>query len=296
MMMTGLLTAALLCAPGGPMDADALRRDVDAWHAKRIERLTAPDGWLTLAGLFWLNEGDNRVGSAPDSALVFPGSAPLHLGTLVRHGRAVELRLEPGVVLAAADGKAFKGGALASDKGGAPTRLRHGSLVFFVIERSDRVGVRLRDEASPARKAFAGLERFPVRPEWRIEARFEPYVPKRELAVSTVIGTVEPSPSPGALVFAINGQTYRLDTVEEEGEDELFVIFGDQTNGKETYAAGRFLYVPRPDAAGRVAVDFNRSYNPPCAFTTFATCPLPPAQNRLKLRVEAGEKAWGHHP
>jgi uncharacterized protein (DUF1684 family) len=294
-MMTWM-AMALAGAAGGTMDADALRRDVDAWHAKRIERLEAPDGWLSLAGLYWLSEGDNRFGSAADNALVFPAAAPAHLGTLVRHGQTVELRIDAGVALTTGDGKPFAGGALASDKGGTPTRLRSGTFVFFVIERSGRLGVRLRDEASPARAKFTGIERFPVRPEWRIEARFEPYEPKRELAVSTVIGTVEPSPSPGALVFGFRGNTYRLDAVEEEGTDELFIIFGDTTNGKETYAAGRFLYVARPDASGKVTIDFNRAYNPPCAFTTFATCPLPPAQNKLKLRVEAGEKSWGHHP
>jgi uncharacterized protein (DUF1684 family) len=280
---------------GATMNSDAYQREIDAWHAQRVARLTASDGWLALAGLFWLEEGENRVGSAPDNDLVFPAKAPAHLGVLVRHGRSVELRPAPGAGITDAAGKVLGATPLASDKSGTPTKLRVGSLVFFVIERSERVGVRLRDEDSPARQSFRGIERYPVTPAWRIAAQLEPYVPKRELPVTTVIGTIEPSPSPGALVFTVGGVTYRLDAVDEEGTDDLFVIFGDKTNGRETYGAGRFVYAPRPGPDGKTVLDFNKAYNPPCAFTPFATCPLPPPQNRLALRVEAGEKTWGHH-
>jgi len=287
-----VITLSLL---GAAVSNDAYQREIDDWHAKRVARLTAPDGWLALAGLFWLNEGENRVGSAPDNDLVFPAKAPAHLGVLVRRGRAVELRPAAGAALTDAKGQPLGVTKLASDKDGEATKVRAGSLVFFVIERSERVGVRLRDEDSPARRSFTGIERYPVSPAWRVEARLEPYVPRRELPVTTVIGTIEPSPSPGALVFSIGGVTYRLDAVDEEGTDDLFVIFGDKTNGRETYGAGRFVYAPRPGPDGKTVLDFNKAYNPPCAFTPFATCPLPPAQNRLPVRVEAGEKTWGHH-
>lgn len=280
---------------GAPVSNDAHQREIDGWHAQRVARLTAPDGWLALAGLFWLHEGENRVGSAQGNDLVFPAGAPAHLGVLVRRGRVVELRPAAGAGLTDAKGHPLGVIELASDKNGEATKVRAGSLVFFVIERSGRVGVRLRDEDSPARKTFAGIERYPVSPVWRIEARLEPYVPRRELPVTTVIGTVEPSPSPGALVFAIGGVTYRLDAVDEAGTDDLFVIFGDKTNGRETYGAGRFVYAPRPGPDGKTVLDFNKAYNPPCAFTPFATCPLPPPQNRLPVRVEAGEKSWGRH-
>ena len=293
--MTPAVAALTLTALGASMSNDAYRREVDAWAARRIARLTAPDGWLSLAGLFWLEEGDNRIGSAPDNDVVFPAKAPAHLGALVRHGRTVELRPAAGAGITDAAGRPLGVTTLASDKGGEATKLRVGSLVFFVIERAERIGVRLRDEDSPARRSFTGIDRYPVSPTWRVEARLERYEPKRELPITSVIGTVEPQPSPGALVFVLGGVTYRLDAVEEEGTDELFVIFGDATNGHGTYGAGRFVYAPRPGPDGRTVLDFNEAYNPPCAFTPFATCPLPPPQNRLKLRVEAGEKTWGHH-
>ncbi len=286
--------AASLALAGGCM-RDEYTKSIDAWHETRLARLRAPDGWLSLVGLVWLREGENRAGSAASNDLVFPPKAPAEIGTFVRHGRAVEVHAAPGVPLTLADGKPLASPVLKSDAGGEPTKLRLGSLVFFVIERGDRVGLRVRDEDSPLSTSFGGIERFPVDRRWRVEGRFEPYEPERTLEVSTVIGTVEPSPSPGAVVFEIGGRRLRLDTVEEEGESDLFVVFADATSGKETYGAGRFLYVPRPGPDGRVVVDFNRAYNPPCAFTPFATCPLPPPQNRLPVRIEAGEKKVAGH-
>ena len=183
--------------------------------------------------------------------------------------------------------------ALASDAGEAATRLRTGSVLFYVIERAGKLAVRVKDSQSEARREFHGLEYFPIDPSWRIEARFEPYDPPRPISVPNVLGHQDTEKSPGALVFERAGQTYRLDPVLERGETDYFVIFGDATNGKETYGAGRFLYV-KPPVDGKTIIDFNKAYNPPCVFTDYATCPLPPAQNRMKVRVEAGEKEYGH--
>jgi uncharacterized protein (DUF1684 family) len=162
--------------------------------------------------------------------------------------------------------------------------------IRVVIKRGDRLGVRVKDKQSPALAGFHGLDNYPVEPSWRVEARFEPYSPPKEVPIPNVLGQVTPSPSPGAVVFDWQGKTYRLDALGSV-EEGLSLIFADQTNGKETYGAGRFLETG-PPKDGKVVVDFNRAYNPPCAFTAFATCPLPPAQNRLALRVEAGEKKY----
>ena len=182
---------------------------------------------------------------------------------------------------------------VSADADGKPTTLQLGSLSFFVIKRGDRMGVRIKDKTSPMRAAFKGIDEYPIRPEWRVVARFEPYKDKK-IPIANIIGQVEDNPSPGAVVFDWQGKTYRIDALEGGDDGSLFLVFGDQTNGKETYGAGRFLDTA-PPKDGKVVVDFNTAYNPPCAFTAFATCPLPPAENKLALRVEAGEKKFGSH-
>ena len=285
------LLAALLATP--PVPDAAYRSEIEGWRAGRVARLTADDGWLSVVGLVWLEEGANTFGSAKDNAIVLPSLAPAHMGAIVlRNGRAT---VEPlaGIDLTA-DGEKIPGPrVLASDASGSATRLRYGSLLFYLIERGGNLGIRVKDGESPARREFRGLGYFPIDPTWRIEARFEPYDPPRSISVPNVLGRVDAEKSPGALVFERAGQTYRLDPVLERGETDYFVIFGDGTNGTDTYGAGRFLYV-KPPVDGKTIIDFNKAYNPPCVFTDYATCPLPPAQNRLKLRVEAGEKEYAH--
>jgi uncharacterized protein len=272
---------------------DAYTEDVMAWRQKRKDRLLSREGWLSLAGLYWLTEGDNRFGSDDDNHVVFPKKAPLSIGVLQRKGREVRVKVNPGLTVTYM-GRAVTAMELLSDKTGSPTTLELGTLSFFVIERGDKLGVRLRDSDSDAKKTFHDIPTYPIKSEYKLQARFEPYTPVREIAVPTVLGTIEPSPSPGALAFDWQGKTYRLDAVLEEGSSELFVIFADATNGEETYGPGRFLYAPMAKD-GVTTLDFNKAYNPPCAFTPFATCPLPPPQNRLPIRVEAGEKTYGDH-
>jgi uncharacterized protein (DUF1684 family) len=181
---------------------------------------------------------------------------------------------------------------LQTDAADKATVMKMGSLTFFVIRRGDKFGLRVKDKQNPARARFAGLDYFPADPKWRLTSRFEPYNPPKIIPIVNVLGMVENMTSPGALSFEINGSGYRLDPVVEKGSKQLFVIFADKTSGRETYGAGRYLYVEPADADGKIVVDFNKSYNPPCAFTKFATCPLPPRQNRLAIRVEAGEKKY----
>ena len=283
------LVAALNLVPA-PTPAE-YRSEIEAWRSARLARLKAEDGWPSVVGLFWLEEGVNTFGSARDNAIVLPSSAPAHMGSiLLRNGRAT-LEALPGMDLTADGEKVSRSRALASDAARSATQLRSGSLLFYLIERRGKLAVRVKDSQSQARRELRGLDYFPIDPTWRLEARFEPYDPPKAISVPNVLGHDDSEKSPGALVFERNGQTYRLDPVLERGETDYFVIFGDATNGKETYGAGRFLYVA-PPIDGKTIIDFNKAYNPPCVFTDFATCPLPPAQNRLKVRVEAGEKEY----
>lgn len=288
-------SAAPPVAPATP--ADPWRQELEEWRRERTASLRDEDGWLTLVGLFWLKEGENRFGTAADNEVVLPRPAA---GTVPE--RAGSFRVEGGkVTLAAAPSAGItRGGApvtslaLVPDTAGEPTTLELGSLRFHVVERGGRLGVRVRDRKSPALAAFHGVDSFPSDPSWRVEARFERYDPPKPVPVPNVLGQVEEQPSPGAVVFERDGKTHSLDALPGGEDGSLFLIFADATNGDETYGAGRFL-AAGPPRDGRVVVDFNRAYNPPCAFTAFATCPLPPRQNRLALRVEAGEKAFGSH-
>ena len=288
-----LFSIALLAVSA---DADTYRTEIERWRTQRIERLRRDDGWLTLVGLFWLKEGENSVGSGPGNRVVLPaGKVPGRVGSLtLAHGR-VAARLDEAAGVTA-DGKPVSSLELSPDTSPAgPTVLKLGSLSFYVIARGERFGVRVKDAESAARREFRGIENFPIDPKWRIVARFDPYPAPRSISVPNVLGTISREPSPGVLVFPVDGREQRLEPVLEQGETDYFVIFGDRTNGLETYGGGRFLYVSPPDAQGRTVIDFNKAYNPPCVFSAYATCPLPPAQNKLPIRVEAGEKSYGEH-
>lgn len=280
-------------AGGMPDSSDpdsTYRQEIDAWHRGRIERLHNPEGWLTLVGLFRLREGENRFGSDADNDLVFPASAPAHAGTIRIEDSRARLTVHESVTVLH-DDETVETMDLESDAGGRPTKLRMGSLQFYVIDRSGDLLLRVRDLESPLLDTFEGIERYPVSPKWRVEARLEPYEPGRTLKVPNVLGTVSEEPCPGALVFELEGQTYRIDAMAS-GEDLLFIVFGDATNGEETYGGGRYIYVPRPEEGDTVMLDFNKAYNPPCIFTPYATCSLPPEQNKLPIPVLAGEKNY----
>jgi uncharacterized protein (DUF1684 family) len=287
--------AIVACGPAAARPPAEHRAEIEKWRARRLESLRKEDGWLSLVGLFWLEHGENRVGSDPSNRVVLPdGKAPRLLCWIDLAGERASVRVAPGGRVTH-EGKPIHRLALSSDADGGPTVLRHGTLRFFLIRRGPRLGVRVKDSESEARRNFRGIESFPVDPAWRVAARFEPYDPPRPIAVPNVLGSPTSEISPGAVVFRAMGRTHRLDAVTETGSEELFLIFGDRTNGEETYGGGRFLYAPRPDASGRVVVDFNKAYNPPCVFTPYATCPLPPPQNKLPIRIEAGEKTYGEH-
>jgi uncharacterized protein (DUF1684 family) len=274
---------------------DTFQKELGEWKTRRDTRLRAPDGWLSLIGLDWLAEGDNTIGSAPDAVVKLPANrAAAKVGHLTLASGKVTLVAAPGSGFTV-DGKPVTAPVeLRSDAHAAePSVVALGTVSFFVIDRNGRLAARVKDSESPTRTGFQGIERFPDDPTWRVEAKFEPYPAGRTLQVPTILGTVDRMAEPGAVVFEHGGATYRLDAVLEEGETDYFIIFGDLTNRHETYGGGRFLYAKPVDASGHVMLDFNRAYNPPCVFTPYATCPLPPAQNKLPVRIEAGEKMYG---
>jgi len=265
---------------------------INEWHQGRVERLTSENGWMSLAGLFWLNDGENTFGADSSNDVIFPAEkAPNFMGSFILKDGIVRAKILPNVEVLL-DDKPVSDVALESDAGGNPTVLHHGTLSWYVIQRSNDLAIRLKDSANPVIKSFHGIERYPVESSWRLEAKFEAYNPQKSISVPTILGTIEEEPSAGALVFKIQNQTYRLDVVGNLGDEQFFIIFGDETNEDETYESGRYVYVDNPGDGGKTILDFNKAYNPPCAFTEFATCPFPPPQNVLPLRVTAGERKY----
>ena len=283
------------CEPDLPqMDAEVHRSEIDAWQVRRIEGLKAPTGWLSVIGLDWLEPGENTFGADSTHAVVFPSlpGVPDRAGSFFLEEGVVRMEVEPGVQVTH-EGEPVTSLEIFGTDGVRPATVQLASLQWQVIQRQDLIGIRLRDTANAAIEAFEGIEMFPVSLDWRIPARFERYDPPRTIEVPNVLGQITPQPSPGAVVFRVGGERLRLDVTGNPEGRSFSVVFGDETNGLETYGGGRFLTVDAPDAEGRLYIDFNRAYNPPCVFTAYATCPLPPPQNKLPVRIEAGEMG-GH--
>lgn len=272
-----LAVLAAFPAVAADVDVEAHRAAVEAWHARRIERLQAPDGWLSLVGLHWVEPGTHTLGSAADNAIVL-ATGPAHLGTVTSgEGR---LSIAP-----AADS-----GVAAPAPEATRVDIEPGRSSIEFLERGERRALRVRDSQAPTRLQFAGIERFPVDPKWRVEARYEAHPAGRTIDIANVTGSLDPTPNPGRLHFEIDGQPFSLEAVEGSAT-QLFLIIADRTSGRDTYGAGRFVYVDLP-VDGRTVIDFNLAYNPPCAFTAYSTCPLPPPENRLDIAVTAGEKRY----
>jgi uncharacterized protein (DUF1684 family) len=256
--------------------------EVVQWRAARDARLRSPDGWLALVGLSWLKPGENHVGAHPSNQVILHGhEVPPRVGSMWLEDGRVRFVPHEGVDLPETE--------LNDDLEGKPTVLELGTLRFHTIRRGERIGVRVRDTAAPALREFSGMDNFPVDPSWRIQARLEPAPADATIEIADVTGGVSSDTTPGSVAFEREGVTWRLAALEGEEDGSLWLIFGDATNGTETYGAGRFLYTEPPADDGSVIVDFNLAYNPPCVFSPYATCPLPPPQNRLTLRIEAGE-------
>ena len=284
--LTLLFLACLAVRAGG---AEAASTGLEPARAERVQRLTAADGWLTLIGLHWLSAGENTVGSAPDNALLL-AAGPAHFGrvTLGVDGR-VTVQLAPEVT-ATIDGQTARSGELRYGTA-KPTLVVAGTVSFFVIKRGDKIGLRVKDSAAARRREFVGLDYFPTDASWRIEAQWVPFAEPRQVPITNMLGQTAPAPVPGKAVFTREGRTYELLPIDEGPGEPLLFVISDTTSGEETYAAARFLYAERPQD-GKVVLDFNRTENPPCAFTPFATCPLPPRENRFSVRVAVGEKNY----
>lgn len=273
---------------------ETYKQEIDQWHVKRENRLKSETGWLTVSGLFWLSEGDNTVGADPSNLIHFPknkcdaflGNFQLKAGNVYFTSKA-ENQVKK-------DSSFFNSGLIFGDgMEEGMVVLAHKNLRFFIIKRGERIGIRLRDLDSEARKHFTSIERFPVDRKWCVKARFEPAKEKKTIPILDVIGQTTETPFAGTLYFELDGKKLQLDATLEG--TELFIVFSDYTAGNTTYGGGRFLYATVPAIGNEVVLDFNKAYNPPCAFTSFATCPLPPDQNKLAVEILAGEKSYGQH-
>jgi uncharacterized protein (DUF1684 family) len=282
----------------GPVNAqkNLYLEELKQWDAARVAALKDPNGWLNLEGLFWLKKGVNSFGSASTNDLVYNNAAfPKHLGDFIyedgkvywKEGSTEKVKMNDGDLVQNSETLNL----LTATEGQYISQWK--DFAWIVIQREDKVGVRFRNLKAKTLLEFKGIERFLVDAKWRIKAKVIPQN-QNPLMIMNVLGQNTAQKHGGQLVFEIDGKSYRLDAIDEGGV-RLFVAFADATSGKTTYGSGRFIELDRPDAEGFTYIDFNKAYNPPCAFTEFATCPLPPPQNRLSIAIPAGEKKYGHH-
>lgn len=302
---SGLLAALLATAcqggeAGAPAATDAQAppqdpafvSETERWRAQRLETLLAPDGWTSLVGLHWLELKAHYVGSGSTNGIRL-ARGPEKLGLLQQEGGRVYLVPERGVAMTVADAPVRGRIELLSDKAATPTLLSFddGAGQLGIIERGARKAVRVKHADAPTRTAFRGIDHWPADARWRVNGRFVAHPAGKTLDIADIIGTLQKMPNPGAVEFEHGGVRHRLEALEGEAGG-LFLILADRTSGHASYGAGRYLDTEAPRADGTVVLDFNRAYNPPCAFTSFATCPLPPPENRLDLAIEAGEKRY----
>lgn len=271
----------------GMSNIESYIAEQNQFRQQRANSLTLENSWLALAGLYWLEEGQNSLGSGSENRVVLP-RGPHSLGSIFIESGIISLQTHIPVEI---EGKQVTQCFLQSDKEGTPTRVNHDGLSFIVIYRGDTYALRLWDNQSPQRHAFAGLEWFELSNDFRIQARFVADPKVLHIGLSSGDDLVENNQSPGYVVFELNGQEHRLVAESKDPKKSLFFNFKDRTNGDTTYGAGRFLYTSGVEE-GRVVLDFNRATNPYCAYTNYATCPLPPVENRLSIPILAGEKIY----
>lgn len=294
-----IIAAALGACSENPhaISAEDHRAEVQAWQQQRAEGLVSEDGWLSLVGLCWLEPGMNHFGSAANNDChVDYERMPAHLGTFERSRDGVIYIAPDSVTVTTLEGQPVSRLGMVGDHHDGTTVLAHESLRFYMIERFGDLGIRVRDLESAARQEFQRLEYFPIDTAWRKIARFEPYPEPQGIPIINILGMRDEMRSPGELVFEHDSEEYRLIALAENEDARWFVMIADATSGRQTYGAGRYIYVdPATALPGEQLVtvlDMNKLYNPPCAFTALATCPLPPMQNRLALPITAGEKNY----
>ena len=288
-VVISFLATLSTCGVPAPQDYAA---EIEAWRIDREERLKADDGWLTLAGLFFLNEGDNSFGSSPWNDIVLR-TGPERAGVLTLRDGTITARAPEGQTLSV-DGREAGVAVLWPHEGPDRPTISLGPLSLFAHASGDRLAVRLRDADSEIRRGFTNLRWYPVDESFRIRGRYLPHDEPRTMELSNNLGDVLTLRSSGSVALTLEGETLRMTTIDYD--DRLWFVFSDLTSGSETYAAARFLYADLPDPGGWTTVDFNQAYNPPCAFNPYTTCPLPPRENRLPVRIEAGELDYQERP
>lgn len=267
---------------------DAYIASVEEWRVDRMARLKAPGGYLNQVGLFWLDNGIYSFGGSPENDIVFPGADDANIGDLEVSAESVTMMINDGVDVRY-NGERVDLKHMRDDTTEEPVTVTYGSLAWSVINRQGKLGVRLRDYDHPVLQTFPEIPHFDVRSDWRVEGTLRRFDVPKIMNVETVIEGLGYNPeSPGIVEFLLQGERYELEAYKSG--DRLFFVFGDRTSGKETYAAGRFLYAAMPGDNGKTVLDFNLAYNPPCAFNDFSTCPVASPRNRLAVTVEAGEK------
>lgn len=275
--------------------AQAFAAGERVWRDERRAKLTQPEGWTSLIGLHWVEEGKHYFGSDADNGIRL-AAGPAHVGMISLEDGRIRFVPEKGAVLTF-DGQPLTGAVtLVSDadadaKGPSKLGFDDGKGVITVIKRGDRHALRVKHADAPTRTGFRGIEYWPGGSDWVVSAKFVPHPPGKTIPIANIVGTTQNVANPGAVEFQRDGRTFRIEALDE-GDGVLSLVFADRTSGHGSYPAGRSLAAPLPDASGVVVLDFNKSYNPPCAFTAFATCPLPPPENRLDLQIVAGEKAY----
>lgn len=289
-LTTIFLALLLACNSGTPVITDeaAYVKEIETWQKQRLERLKGPDGWLSLAGLLWLEEGENSFGSDSSNDIRFPEKAAAFCGTLVLHQDSVTLiaKEEAGIK---AEGKSVTEMNLLDDSQENTTYLEQGDLAWNIIKRGERYAIRLRDHKHPRIDELDHIPSYPIQTSYVVEATLEPFDTAKTMEVATPVeGFSEFYECPGILHFKLNGKKLQLHPFQSG--NAYFLVIADETTGMETYGAGRFMYAT-PDSTGRIILDFNKAYNPPCAFSPFATCPMPPRENFLPVAIEAGEKS-----
>jgi uncharacterized protein (DUF1684 family) len=290
-----LFTILSSCQKDSNITVEEHRLEIEAWHEKQMASLKSENGWLNLIGLYWLEEGENTFGSGADKDFKLENEAfPEEIGVFsLENG---QVYFEPKISGVTKEGETLQEKTLIFDpESKIMAKLSYESLHWVIIKRADAYGVRLRDYKAGAVLDFEGVEQYPIDLEWRVEARFIPYESSKTIPITNVIGQTTPNPSPGYLEFQIEGKTLTLDALGADEDDELFLIFADETSGRETYGGGRYMYVKKADASGKIILDFNKAYNPPCVYTPHATCPLPPRQNMMEVAITAGHKNYGDH-
>lgn len=283
---------AVLFASATSFAQTSYQTEIENWKQSRIAYLKSETGWLNLVGLYWLHQGKNTFGSGDDVEIKFPkNSITGNAGYFELDGITVKLFINQSTDVKINNQTIKEAIIFSTDS--ANVFATYGSLKWNIIKREDKIGIRLRDLKSKLAKDFKGTDRFTTDSLWRIKAYLKKPQNNAGVFITNILGQTKAETSAGKLVFTYANKEHELDALEENGK--LFILFGDATSGKETYPSGRFLYADKPDADGNTILDFNKAFNPPCAFTSYATCPLPPKQNILPFAVTAGEKNYGHH-